>query len=564
MESESRGRLFYFFIALVLFFFFLKLVELQIFRHGEYGRFADENASRVSRIRAPRGIIYDRFDRVLVRNRPVFSLLFFPDELLEEDRQRVLWDLSRKTGISYQELFAKVSSSKALSYEGVKLISDLPPRSVTKIKESAETLPGVKIVVYPLRDYPHKSSGVQMLGSIGEINRRELDALGPGYRSGDLIGKDGLEKVYDSYLRGVEGGEKLEVDAFGQPIRMIETLEPIAGNNIALTIDSELQDAVDDFMKGKNGAVVVLDPKNGEILSMVSHPAYDPMQEWEKINQRSHPFMNRALSAYPPGSIFKSIVLQAALAENKFRAGETITCHGFRKMGNRIARCWKEGGHGTLTYVEGLVWSCDVAFYELALRLGPDTIASFARKFGLGTKTGIDLPNEKAGLVPDKTWKKEKLKQIWFEGETINYGIGQGYLLVTPIQMASVYAEIATGKRFKPYLVKEIYDAEGKVIFQNSPEEVGAAGIFPEIRQALREVVDRATGRAAKVEGLPASGKTGTAENPGLPHAWFLCYAPSDDPEIVISVFVEHGEHGDRSAAQVAGQILQWYKKNRL
>lgn len=278
--------------------------------------------------------------------------------------------------------------------------------------------------------------------------------------------------------------------------------------------------------------------------------------------------MNRALAIYPPGSIFKVVTLTAALEEKLTRPNETFYCPGYYKINTRLAKCWKESGHGRITAQEGLTQSCDIVFYELGRRLGPDRLAKYASLYGLGEKTQIDIPQEKKGLVPSSDWKKNIRKEAWYDGDSINYGIGQGFVQVTPIQMALVYGTIATGKRYRPYLVETIRDREGKLIYRGQELEVGKAPISADnlqvVREALKNVVDRATGRAAKIDNFLAAGKTGTAQNPGLPHAWFLCYAPYDEPKIVIASFVEHGEHGDRAAAYVARDILSWYSKNRL
>ncbi|NQU18156.1 MAG: penicillin-binding protein 2 [Candidatus Saganbacteria bacterium] len=563
MENNNRGRIFYFFLLICLLFFVYKLAELQIFNHSRYAGFAEENAARITPIRAPRGIIYDRSGRVIVQNRPVFSLFLFPEKV--GDLDAVLTVLSKKLNLSFEELKKKVSKSTAPSYEGIRIANKLSSIQVSGIKESADQLQGTRIVVSPLREYPYKNVGIHLLGYIGEINQKELAAFQSyGYRMHDLIGKDGIEKQYDKYLRGVAGGEKMEVDVYGRPIRMIESLNPVPGNNLKLTIDQEMQKAVEEIMGQRNGAVVVLDPNNGEVLAMVSRPSYDPTKPWGEIDQRNHPFMNRALSPVPPGSIFKPAVLQAAIDNNIFSPDEMINCKGYIKIGRRFKRCWRSQGHGTITFREGLVWSCDVAFYELGKRLGVDKISAYAKKFGLGVTTGIDLPREKKGLVPGIEWKQKYYRQPWFPGDTLNYAIGQGYLLVTPLQMASFFGEIAVGRRFKPHVVAEIKTPEGKIIYSAEPELLSSNVVSYEVTQALREVVRRATGVVANVPGLPAAGKTGTAENPGKAHAWFCSYAPNDKPEIAMAVFIEHGEHGDRAPAEVTREILKWYKKFRL
>jgi penicillin-binding protein 2 len=245
-----------------------------------------------------------------------------------------------------------------------------------------------------------------------------------------------------------------------------------------------------------------------------------------------------------------------------------FNCPGYYRVNNRYASCWKTAGHGRLAMAEGLTQSCDVVFYELGKRLGPDRLADYAVRYGLGEKTGIDLPQEKKGLIPTSDWKKKVYGEQWYDGDSINYGIGQGFVQVTPLQMACVYGTLAVGRRMKPYVVAEIRDRAGELLYQGKEAEAAQAPVGGEIltviRQALAAVVERATGIAARVEGLPAAGKTGTAENPGLPHAWFLCFAPVDDPRIVIAAFVAHGEHGDRTSAYVARDILTWYRDHRL
>ncbi len=290
--------------------------------------------------------------------------------------------------------------------------------------------------------------------------------------------------------------------------------------------------------------------------------------EWDMMDKRNHPFMNRAISVYPPGSTFKVVTLSTTLMENTARLSEVLECDGSFTLGNRVAKCWKEGGHGQLNILEALVWSCDVVFYQLGLRDGVDLLSKYARDYGLGSRTGVDLPGESQGFVPTGDWKKRTFGIDWVKGDSINMAIGQGFVQVTPLQMANLYGGIATGKRFKPYLVKNVLDSDGSIIFSAEAEEIGGIPIDGEnlglLRNALRAVVVRGTGIAAKVEGIPAAGKTGTAENPGKAHAWFMCWAPYDKPEIAIVSFVAHGEHGDRASAYIARDILTWYKKNRL
>jgi penicillin-binding protein 2 len=559
-------------IGLAFFVLLLRLAQLQIIDGRRYQKIAAENAAKTIVAPAPRGIIYDRNGKVMVANRPIFSVQVLPELLSSPDeakRERILARLSELLG-----------EKVAFNHEAGRPIivkTNVPPAAAIRIEEAKGELEGVVVNAWPVRSYPHGSVAAHLLGYVGEIGADDLKRLkGEGYRLGDSIGQDGIEKYYDRELRGVDGGKKVEVDAFGAPIRLLESLEPVPGADVKLTIDLDLQIAAEKALQDKEGAVVIIDPRTGELLAMVSHPNFDPnlfidqldRSKWWALNRQSHPFMNRALAIYPPGSIFKVVTMSAALAENLTKTDEIFHCPGYYKVNNRYAACWKTTGHGRLSLAEGLTQSCDVVFYELGKRLGPDRLAKYARNYGLGEKTGIDLPQEKKGLIPTTDWKKNVWKEPWYDGDSINYGIGQGFVQVTPLQMAVLYGTIAAGKRMKPYVVREIKNREGDILYQGGQAEVGKAPVawtvLVAIRKALAAVVERATGVAARVAGLPAAGKTGTAENPGLPHAWFLCYAPVDDPEIVIAVFVAHGEHGDRTSAYVARDILTWYRDNRL
>ncbi|MFA4844458.1 MAG: penicillin-binding protein 2 [Candidatus Margulisiibacteriota bacterium] len=565
-------RLLLIFCGLVFVLLALRLLQLQVIEGDKYRRVADENAARTVPAPAARGVIYDRNDRVLVENRPVFSVQVMPQLLTAGAGKKKAVVLARLGAILGEKLEFKPSSDKPI------IIKDnLAPEIAVRIEEQKDKLEGVVVSVRPVRFYPHDNTASHLLGYVGEIEPDDLSRLKEqGYRLGDWVGKDGVEKQYDSLIRGIDGGKKIEVDVAGTPTRLLGFSAAVPGADVKLTIDVELQEAAEKALGSQPGAVVVLDPWSGEVLALVSHPNYDPnIFIGQKNPHRAaalldprHPFMNRALGIYPPGSTFKVVTLSAALKEQLAKTTETLYCPGYYNLNGRIARCWKEGGHGRITVLEGLTQSCDVVFYELGRRLGPDRLASYARQYGLGERTGIDLPQEKKGLVPDTAWKRAVWKEPWYEGDSINYGIGQGFLQLTPLQLACVYGTIATGKRMKPYVVSRIKDRHGEVLYEGKQVQVAAAPVHEIIinylRKALCDVVERATGIAAKIKGLPAAGKTGTAENPGLPHAWFVCYAPSDKPRIVITSFVEHGQHGDRSAAYVARDILTWYRDNRL
>jgi penicillin-binding protein 2 len=537
----------------------LRLLQLQVVEGPKYKELSGENAAKTVPAPAPRGVVYDRNGKILVENRPIFSVQVMP----QLRKGEVLKKLESILG---EKIVYKISADRPIIIK-----DDIKLETAVRIEERKNELEGVVVSVRPVRYYPHGDLAAHLLGYVGEIETDELKRLKEeGYRLGDSVGKDGIEKYYDKLVRGVDGGKKIEVDVRGTPRRLLESLEPVPGANVKLTVDLELQMAAEKALmrSGRPGAVVILDPRSGEVLALASRPDYDPNLSWRALSAGSFPFVNRALAIYPPGSTFKAITLTAALQEKVAKPTDTIYCPGYYRVNNRIAKCWKGSGHGRITVAEGLTQSCDVVFYELGRRLGPDRLADYARRYGLGERTGIDIPQEKKGLVPTPEWKKKVWGEPWYEGDSINYGIGQGFLQVTPLQMALVYGEIATGKRMRPFIVSEIKNREGDVLYQAHPQEEGSVPLSNEnlrvVREALKNVVARATGIAARVPGLPAAGKTGTAENPGLPHAWFLCYAPYDNPVIVIAAFVEHGQHGDRSAAYVARDILTWYRDNRM
>jgi len=569
---NNKQKLLILIFVLIFALLFLRLAHLQIGEKGKFVKMAVENAAKTVPEPAPRGVIYDRYGKVIVENRPIFSVHILPYILsgkTKEEKNRILDILSVLLG---EKIELQVSA-----LEPIIIKDNIPLNVAIRIEEKGRDLPGVLVRSRPVRLYPEGSVAAHVVGHVGEIEEKELQKLKKkGYRLKDFIGKDGIEKIYDRQIRGFDGGEKIEVDVYGTPIRILESLDPVPGADVKLTIDLDLQKAVEKALSGYEGAVVVMDAKSGGILSMASHPNYDPNVftdplknwQWTELKRKKHPFMNRALAIYSPGSVFKVVTLTAALEEGLAKPDEVMNCRGYYRINNRIAKCWLEGGHGAITVKEGLVWSCNVVFYELGKRLGPETLAKYARKYGLGSYTNIDLPQEKKGTVPDKAWKKKYLKEPWYEGDSINYGIGQGFLEVTPLQMAVLYGSIATGNILKPYLVAEIKDRKGEILYRGKKEVSAKLPFSAEnldlIKQSLRQVVDRGTGVAARVSGIPAAGKTGTAENPGKPHAWFICYAPYDHPEIVISVFVAQGEHGDRAPAYVARDILKWYAENRL
>ncbi len=578
MPSEFQKRLSLVTILICLFFLILlgRLWILEVIQGERYLSLAQNNSIRLLLSCAPRGIIYDRSGRVLAKSRPSFSVTLYPWNLAHEDLTRTIRALSSIIKVEEEKIYQSIRECNR-PFLSIPLKEDVDLSLATKILERKLSLAGVDLEVQPLRHYPDGEPLAPVLGHLGEIAKDQLLALrGKGYRLGDRIGQDGLERVYDQYLKGEDGGWQIRVNSRGQRVGVMGYKEPLAGNDLILTIDKELQKVAWDSLGGRAGAIVVLDPNNGEILSLVSSPAYNPnlfarplsQKEWLSLKKDpSHPLTNRSIQGqYPPGSAFKVITALAALERGIASGNKRFSCPGTFPLKDRVFRCWREKGHGTLNLREAIIHSCDIYFYQLGLETGVDNIVDFAQRFGLGKASGIDLLKEEKGLLPHRRWREDSLARKWFEGDTVNLSIGQGYLLVTPLQMANLIAAIANGGRlYRPYLVKRILSPEGEVIKEAKPsllKEVELAkGNLNFLRESLFGVVNElGTGWRARVEGIKVAGKTGTAQNPlGKDHAWFIGFAPYQRPEIALAVLIEHGGMGGEAAAPVAGKIFEAY-----
>jgi penicillin-binding protein 2 len=433
-----------------------------------------------------------------------------------------------------------------------------------------------------------------VIGYTGEISPEELKKDANGSSSvGDIIGKDGLEKYLDQYLKGKSGAEQVEVNVLGKEVKIIGKIDPVSGYNVVLAIDSFLQKIAWDALKDKPGSVVVMDPRDGAILALVSSPSFDPnlfnggisFEDWDNLsNNPSHPMGNRAISGqYPPGSTYKLVVAAAALEEGLITPDTSFNCNGAFELGNRTYKCWQKHGHGRVNLHRAIVESCDVYFYNVGKLVGVDKLAEYARGFGLGQLTGIDLPREKSGLIPTKEWKQSKFGEAWQMGETISISIGQGFDLVTPIQLVNAYSALANGGTiYKPRIVKKIEMADGRVLKSFEPEQKSRIPISQKnidiLSYAFWGVVNEkgGTGYALKRKEEDVCGKTGTAQVVGLPdddkarkrkilsakyrdHALFVCYAPYKNPEIAIAVIAENAGHGGAAAAPIARKIIDAY-----
>lgn len=563
-----------------------RLWYLQIVQGEEMRSLSEHNRIRLRRVPAERGIIYDRQGVILADNRPSFDVILVP-----EDAGDVPAVLSRLQGHLNDGL--NVTSLSQLQrkapYQPVVLQRDIAWPGVAAIETHQLDLPGVTLEVTPRRIYPLGTLAAHLLGYVGEATPRDLELRKELYM-GDVIGKAGIERPFDRELRGISGREEIEVDAVGRRIGVLAAEPETPGRNLVLTIDAETQAAAEEALADYRGAIVALDPNTGEVLALASRPTFDPNdfaggispEAWrDLIEDPYRPLTNRAIQGqYPPASTFKIIVGMAAL-EKGVIGGQDICCWGGLPFGGRVFRCWRREGHGCIDFHMGVVQSCDVFFFEVGDRLGIDTIAEYARMFGLGETTGVGIGYEERGLIPDSKWKRRRFGEPWYPGETLSVAIGQGFVLTTPLQMASVIATVANGgTRYRPFVVKRIEEADG-VSTEFGPEVVAQLDVrpatFSRMRAALKDVVmgERGTGRRARIEGFTVAGKTGTAQaagaaiaeggREGVPerfrdHAWFVGYAPAEAPTIAVSVLVEHvGHHGGTVAAPMAGAVMKRY-----
>ncbi len=556
------------------------LLRLQLVENERYRRLAEENHVRREVRRAPRGVIRDRHGAVLADNQPSFNVVFrpFPAESsarLTTDR-RWLEQVARLCGADTLAVQRAVRAAAATG-QSATLRRNAPMDVVAAVEELRADLPGVEVVVEPLRRYPHGRLAAHLLGYAGEIGDEELARLADrGYRPGDLIGRSGVERAYEDVLRGDDGHEYVVVNAMGRRVAgasVVPPTDPVPGGDLVLTVDLRLQQALEDVMGDvERGAAVALDPHDGAILALVSRPSFDPNEfarglsneRWRELARGGgDPLLNRAVQGvYPPGSTFKVATMLAALRARAARPGTRLQpCPGGYEFGGRYFRCWERRGHGSLDLIGALAHSCDVYFYQLGLRLGLPRLEATARALGLGERTGVDLPHEKKGLVPGAAWYDQRWGAgRWRKGLLLNLAIGQGELLVTPLQLALLAAEVANGGHaVRPHLVDP--DPGGAPLAR--PVQPGlelSDADWGAVRTAMEKVVSEGTGGAARLAGLPVAGKTGTAQNPrGKDHALFLCYAPAARPQVALALVVENGGHGGSAAAPRAGRALHAY-----
>ncbi len=552
---------------------------MQVVKGEEFNNLALNNRIRLVRIPPPRGVIRDRNGEVIADNRPGFDVMVNLPEV--ESREKIVSALSDILNIDRSRIEERLETFRERPFEPVRVATDIGIVQATGLEEETPTLPGVDVQVNPIRNYPYGAGLVHLLGYVGQIGPEELEELKEsGYRAQDDIGKIGVEKAYDRYLRGVAGGEQLQVNARGYRDKVLSRKEPRPGDEIQLTVDMRAQSILNELMEGWKGAAVALDPRDGSVLAMVSRPTFDPnllvrpvlgRYVGEIFSDPEAPLLNRGLAGeYPAGSPFKLVVALAALRSGLLQPEDTVECRGSFELGTGSFGCWKEEGHGEVNLQEAIEQSCNVYFYKAGLAAGVEKIKETALDIGMGKVSGLELGGERGGNLPGKSWKKKTIGEPWYPGDTVNLSIGQGYLLVTPFQVARLGCVIASGGNlYQPRVIEKITSPEGEVIKEFPPKVENRLDLpvelWDEIRAGMYRVVnaERGTGRKAAHPEISVSGKTGTVQVGAPPdyetHAWFLAFAPSDEPEIVLAVLLEYAESGPESAAPLVGEFMERY-----
>ncbi len=593
--TQARLRIFALTVLAVFAALTIRLWFLQGVQGQEFKRLSEDNRIKQIAIHAPRGQILDRNAKPIVKNRASIILTIEPEKI---DNDRLFKKVAKLLQMDQAEVTRKARSQNVNPIEPRTIKQDISPDVVAYFEEHKDEYIGVELEVRSVRDYPLGNIAAHLIGYLGELSDKErAETEFAGYDLGDLVGKGGVEKEYEDLLAGDKGTQFVEVNAAGQLLRVIDKKDAIPGNNIILTLDTDIQASAekalvkaiarakrDKFPRASAGAIVVMEPK-GEILAMASYPTFDPemfiggisQANWsEMIDEKNdYPLNNRAImSSYPPGSTFKVVSAIAGLKTGVISTGTTFVCRGrWLGLGKQWGKwCWDRSGHGRQSLEGAIRISCDTYFYEVGNMLykrGENDLQRWARRLGVGSKTGIDLPSEVEGRVPTPAWKKELNKswvenQQWFPGDTVNMAIGQGDLLATPLQVANMYAALVNGGvLYKPHVVKTVKGLEGRNIYRASPKKGREFDLSQDdlnvIRRGLRRVTLDGTAKGI-FTGLPVtvSGKTGTSEVAGKDdYALFVAYAPAEDPKYIISIIVEQGGHGGSTAAPAAREILE-------
>jgi penicillin-binding protein 2 len=573
-----------------------RLYVLQIVDYNHFTTLSDKNRIRVKALPPARGLIYDRNGVIMANNLPAYRLEIIKEQV--EDLDQTLIDL--KQYVDYSDLDLRLylrAANRRRSFESIPLRLNLNDEEVARLAVNLYKFDGVEINARLTRNYPQGDHAVHVLGYVGRIDVKDLELVNENnYAGTSHIGKLGLEKFYESQLHGTVGVQQVEVNSRGRTLRVLSETAPLPGDNLYLTIDSKLQKVAEQAFGDLTGSVVAINPRNGEVLALVSMPKFDPnlfvngisYNNYDKLrNSKQQPMFNRALSGqYPPGSTTKPFFGLAGLEAGTINSQSTIFCPGFYRLPNKEHRYrdWKKQGHGYMNLKGAITQSCDVYFYDLSFRLGIDKMSAFLDKFGFGKKTGIDSTGEVSGLLPSREWKRKTLNRPWFPGETLNTGIGQGTFLVTPLQLANSTGALSlNGLRYRPHLVNALENGSSGIKADIPIEQVSEGGVskklnWEQVHKDMVNVVHGLHGTANRINrGLTyrIAGKTGTAQVYGIAqddeydedtvinrlrdHALFMSYAPSENPQIAVAVIVENGGHGSSVAAPIARKVLDAY-----
>jgi len=551
--------------------------KLQIVNSDRYSQLAERNRVRSIPIIAPRGAMLDRYGRVIVDNYPSFSVLLLRDD--PQQVERLLPQIADGLDVTLDDIKQQMEAATALPhFQPIVIKPEATPGDIAFIESHRADIPVLEMLMVHRRRYPHGGFMAHSSGYVGEVSSEQIEESGGRYKPGDIVGKAGLERQYNDHLMGVDGMRRSVVNSVGREVGRLEQTDAVPGKPIRLTIDYDLQLVAEEALVGKKGAVVAIDPKTGDVLAMASQPSYDPndfairisKDEWQQLNEDpERPLLDRAIQAQlAPGSVFKILMATAMLESKAVPADYHVFCPGSAEFYGRVFHDWDKKGHGDVDVHKAIVHSCDVFFYNLGKQLGIDRISFYAGNLGLGHKTGVDLPGEEPGVMPSEAWKERLFHQKWYPGETISVAIGQGAIAVTPIQLAYVIGGIITGGRFhQPHLLLT-NEAAPEIDFPISDSTVNT------VTEGMYGVVNEqgGTGSGSKLPGIELCGKTGSAQvisNQGLArtgkqaalkdNAWFVGFAPRQNPEIVVSVLVQGGEHGASAAAPIAKNVVKAY-----
>ncbi|MFB3926439.1 MAG: penicillin-binding protein 2 [Syntrophales bacterium] len=571
----------------------VRMWYLQVIKGDELRQRSENNRIRINEIKPLRGTIIDTKGTILAGNQPCYDVSIVPGNVKNVKAVvKMLEDFYRQEGIDFSRGADAVD--RARSFVPIKLAKNISRRELAVVETHSVELPGVSVEVIPVRRYLMGEMTAHVLGYVSEISPDELKSdASRTYKPGDRVGKYGIEKFLDRFLKGISGGEHVEVNVSGRRVRVLGKVDPVPGHNAILTLDADLQKTAWEAMEGKVGSVVAMDPRDGSVRVLLSRPSFDPnlfnqgipIADWESLcNDPLRPMENKAIAGqYPPGSTYKMIIAAAALQEGLITPDTAFNCTGSYQFGNRTYRCWQKKGHGRVSLHRAIVQSCDVYFYNVGRIVGVDKIAEYARAFGLGEPTGIDLPGEKYGLVPTREWKLKRFREPWQLGETLSISIGQGFNLVTPIQLLNAYCALANGGTlYKPRLVERIETIDRQIIKEFKPEVKAHLPLSKETIELLKYGLwgvcneGGGTGGALRRKEADVAGKTGTAQVVAMKddrksatgwqfrdHALFVAFAPVDNPEIAVAVIVEHGGHGGSAAAPVARKVIDAYFRNK-